>query len=91
MSKNFDHVKAKEAFRKMTQKTSYCSQFGEPPKAAEDYVILKQKPFKSLEISEYIQDNVVNFIDKWVRINDQDEFTKRIYFTIREIHTIVRN
>ena len=24
-------------------------------------------------------------------MNDQDEFTKRIYFTIREMHTIIRN
>lgn len=39
--KNFDSNKAHEIFRKMTQKTSYRSQFGEPPKAAEDYVIMK--------------------------------------------------
>jgi hypothetical protein len=30
-------------------------------------------------------------LDKWLKINDQDEFTKRIYFTIREINTIVKN
>ena len=38
---NFDSEKAHEIFRKMTQKTSYRSQFGEPPKAAEDYLIMK--------------------------------------------------
>ena len=38
--------KAREEFRKMTTKTSYRAQFGEPPKAAEDYVIMKQKPFR---------------------------------------------
>jgi hypothetical protein len=75
----------------MTQKTSYRTQFGEPPKAAEDYVIMKQKKFRSLEISKYIQDIPARFIEKWISINDQDEYTKRIYFTIREIHTIVLN
>lgn len=50
----FDSKAAKETFRKMTQRTSYRTQFGEPPKAAEDYVILKQKKFKECEISKYV-------------------------------------
>ena len=54
MKENFDPAKAKDTFRKMTQKTSYRTQFGEPPKAAEDYVVLKKKPFCSLDISNYI-------------------------------------
>jgi len=37
----FDYKLAKEKLRKMTQQTSYRNQFGEPPKAAEDYVVLK--------------------------------------------------
>ena len=75
----------------MTQKTSYRCQFGEPPKAAEDYTIMKRKNFRSLDISKYIQEIPARFIEKWIQINDQDEFTKRIYFTVREIHTIVSN
>jgi len=54
VKQDFDTVKAKEAFKKSIQRTSYRSQFGEPPKAAEDYVILKQKSFRSLDISTYI-------------------------------------
>lgn len=54
----------------MTQKTSYRSQFGEPPKAAEDYVIMKQKKFRTLDISKYIQDIPARFIEKWISIND---------------------
>ena len=88
---NFDSDKAHNLFRKMTQKTSYRCQFGEPPKAAEDYMIMKRKNFRSLEISTYLQETPARFIEKWIQINDQDEFTKRIYFTIREIHTIVSN
>ena len=51
---NFDSEKAHNLFRKMTQKTSYRCQFGEPPKAAEDYMIMKKKNFRALEISKYI-------------------------------------
>lgn len=54
-------------------------------------MILKQKNFRELEISKYIQPEKAQYIEKWVKINDQDEYTKRIYFTIREINTIVKN
>jgi len=52
---------------------------------------LKQKKFRELDISTYIQEQPAQYIERWISINDQDEFFKRIYFTIREIHTIVRN
>ena len=78
-------------FRKMTNQTSYRLQFGEPPKAAEDYVILKSKRLKDLEICQYMTPNALQYLDKWININDQDEFTKRIYFTLREIYTVIRN
>mmetsp|Transcript_13151 Transcript_13151/g.22261 ORF Transcript_13151/g.22261 Transcript_13151/m.22261 type:complete len:182 (-) Transcript_13151:640-1185(-) len=55
-ARNFESTAAKDLFRKMTQKTSYRTQFGEPPKATEDYVIMKQKNFRQLEISKYIQE-----------------------------------
>jgi hypothetical protein len=38
---SFDVKNARDIFRKMTLKTSYYSQFGEPPKATEDFVVLK--------------------------------------------------
>ena len=53
-SNGFDAAKAKDDFRRMTQKTSYRTQFGEPPKAAEDFMILKTRKFRDLEISKFI-------------------------------------
>jgi hypothetical protein len=75
----------------MTQKTSYQSHFGEPPKAAEDYVVIKQKKLRDLEISKFLQTEAVNSIERWVENNLHDEFTEKLYFTLREIHTIVKN
>jgi hypothetical protein len=40
-------------------KSSYYSQFGEPPKATEDFVVLKQKKFGSLDISKFINERAV--------------------------------
>lgn len=37
----FDSQAAREKFRKKQNQTVYRYQFGEPPKAAEDYVIIK--------------------------------------------------
>lgn len=42
-------------FMEYTSKTTYSLQFGEPPKAAEDFVVMKTKKFRSLEISKYFK------------------------------------
>ena len=36
-----DMKQALERFKRLSSQTSYRNQFGEPPKAAEDYVVLK--------------------------------------------------
>lgn len=41
-------------FRKLYTKSAYSIQFGEPPKATEDYVIMKNKKFRELDISTYV-------------------------------------
>lgn len=74
----------------MTQ-TSYCQTFGEKPKAAEAFSILKTKKFNELPINEILLPEVVSILTKWLMINDQDMFTGRIYFTIREMYTVIKN
>lgn len=88
---SFDVKNARDIFRKMTLKTSYYSQFGEPPKATEDFVVLKQKKFGALDISKFINPEAVKYVEKWMTINDYDDFIKRLFFTTREINTIIRN
>lgn len=56
---------ARDKFRKMTYQTSYANQFGEPPKAAEAYMVMKKKKFSELDISQYIQPLPKQFIDQW--------------------------
>ena len=75
----------------MTYQTTYAGQFGEPPKAAEAYVIMKKKKFSELDISQYIQPLPKQFIDMWQTYNEDDEFIKRIYFVTRDIYNIIRN
>lgn len=42
-------------------------------------------------MSSILKANVAEYIGRWIKINDQDEFTGRIYFTLREIYTVIRN
>lgn len=42
-------------------------------------------------MSTILKANVVEYIARWIKINDQDDFTGRIYFTLREIYTVIRN
>ena len=75
----------------MTYQTSYANQFGEPPKAAEAYMVMKKKKFSELDISQYIQPLPKQFIDQWQNLNSEDEFYKRIFFVTRDIYNIIRN
>jgi len=50
----FDLNKQREVFRKLYTKSAYSIQFGEPPKATEDYVIMKNRKFGELDISTYV-------------------------------------
>lgn len=50
--------------------TSYCSTFGEKPKAAEAFSILKTKKFDELYYNEILQPEVSQILTKWLTIND---------------------
>ena len=50
---DLDVNEAKKLYRKLNTKSSYNTMFGEPPKAEEDYVIMKEKKFRDMDISMY--------------------------------------
>ena len=82
---------ARAHFRKITTQTSYCKTFGERPKAQEDFSILKNKKFADLGITKILKPQIVQILNRWLEINDQEKFTGRIYFTVREMFTVVKN
>lgn len=53
-------------------------------------MIVKQKPLSELPISSTLKPEITSILEKWIGINDQDEFTRRIFFTLREMFTIVK-
>jgi hypothetical protein len=81
---------AKDYFRKKMAQTSYCSQFGDRPKAAEAYSILKSKKFSDLPFQEILKPDVTRILSAWLQTNDQDLFTGRIFFTVREMYTVIK-
>jgi hypothetical protein len=38
-----------------------------------------------------LKPDVLKILDQWLRINDVDEFKRRIYTTIRDMNTVIRN
>ena len=53
-------------------------------------MIVKSKALSELPISSSLRPEVIEILEKWIKINDQDEFTRRIFFTLRELYTIIR-
>ena len=52
---------------------------------------MKSKKFTDLPIASILKPQVRQILNRWLEINDQDKFTGRIYFTVREMFTVVRN
>ena len=65
--------------------------FGEPVKAAEDFVVLNTKNLRDLELSTYLKSDAITYIQKWIKLKNSDEFVKKVYFTLRDIHTTIKN
>ena len=65
---DLDVNEAKKLYRKLNTKSSYNTMFGEPPKAEEDYVIMKEKKFRDMDISMYFQDLPKTYIEKWMQL-----------------------
>jgi len=61
---------AKKIFKKQNNRTAYCWQFGERPKAAEDFLIVKMKPLSELPISTILKPEITSILEKWIAIND---------------------
>jgi hypothetical protein len=66
-------IDGKDAAKILTagrMKSSYNSHFGDPPKAAEEYLVIKKKPLSQMTISKFLQDEAVSYIEKWIKINN---------------------
>ena len=75
----------------MAVQTNYAKNFGDRPKAKQDFNILKDKPFTKLPIAQVLKPNIAAMLSRWLTINDQDKFTGRIYYTVREMFTVIKN
>ena len=75
----------------MTNVTNYSTNFGVRSKEADDYEILRYKKFSSVKIATILKHEVAATIDRWLQINDDEIYAKRIYFTVRDIFTFLKN
>ena len=82
---------AKDVFRQIATQTNYAKNFGDRPMAKQDFNILRDKPFCKLPIAQVLKPQIAAMLGRWLTINDQDKFTGRIYYTVREMFTVIKN
>ena len=77
----------------MTVLSNYEETFGSTTKLNHsDVAQLPQvKRLSNLKISHIIKPEILKYFDTFLSINDVDEFSKRIFNTIRDIHTVIKN
>ena len=81
---------AKETMRMMSLKSSYNRQFGDRPKEAEAYHIVKKKKFSELDFASILKPEPCAMIERWIIGDSDEEFVSRVFFTLREMYTIIR-
>lgn len=86
-----DSTNVKEILRKLNTTSAYCTSFGEKPAAEQDFTVLKEKQFTKLACSQILKPHVRDTLNSWLQMNDQDLFTGRIFFTVREMFTVVKS
>lgn len=74
----------------MNVKSSYNRQFGERPKEEEAFKIVKKKRFSELDFASILKPGPLYMIEKWITGESEEEFTSRVFFTLRDMYTIVR-
>ena len=48
------------------------------------------KPFTKLPCSQILKPQITAMLSRWLAMNDQEKFTSRIFFTVREMFTVVK-
>lgn len=87
---SFEMNKAKITLRRIANKSSYNRSFGERPKDEEAYRIVKKNKFSELDFTSILKPEPLAMLEKWVQFNNEDEFTARVYFTLRSMYTKIR-
>ena len=61
---------AKEIFRKMSITTNYAKNFGDRPRAKQDFNILRDKPLIKLPIAQVLKPAIAQMLSRWLTMND---------------------
>lgn len=77
----------------MNNQSHYKTQYlgSNSPQKPKDTDAMKYKTFGELHIVSILKPEVLKIIEHWLRINDVDEFKRRIYTTVRDMNTVIRN
>ena len=53
--------------------------------------MLTKTPFSKLAISQVLRPEISQMLNRWLAMNDQDKFNERVFVTVREMYTLVKN
>ena len=75
----------------MAVKSSYNRQFGERPHDEKQaYTIVNKKRFSELDFASILKPEPLSMIENWIQNGSEEEFTSRVFYTLRAMYTIVR-
>lgn len=82
---------ARKEFRRGLYVSNYASFFGQKPKNLEALDSLKFKKFSDLDFVAVLKPEIIEIVQKYLDINDDDDHTSKLYTIVRDMHTVVKN
>ena len=82
---------ARREYWKMHTSTDYVLSYGTFEKPKEDHEILKTKRLSDLSQSSILKVEIRDMLEHWLSINNVEEFTQRIYATLRNMYTYLKS
>ena len=90
-AKRLGYLEAQREQWRINSISNYATNFGLTNRKQEDMDVLKHKKLSSLPIAAVLKPEVLEKLESWLSINDVEDFTRRIFNTVRDMQTVVRN
>lgn len=82
---------ARREYWKMHTSTDYGLSYGTFEKKRGDHEILRIKKLADIPQSSHLKPEIKEMLEHWLSINNVEEFTSRIYATIRSMYTFLKS
>lgn len=90
-ARKLQYEEARREFWKLNSVSNYASNFGSNCKTQVDTDTLKNEKLSNLPYASSLKLEALEYLQRWLNLNDIDEFSLRIFTILRDIYTVIKS